>query len=605
MGLVGIVMVGALLLSARTLASSKQTDAPASPANTLDSPEMAPLAKLNYLHTEGSKILDASGNQVKITGVSWFGFETDTLAPHGLWARNWQEMMDEIVKLGYNTIRLPFSNELFNPDLVPQGIDTHLNPDLKGLNGLQILDKFIAGAGQRGLKIILDQHRPNTDSQSKMWYSEDLSEQQWIDDWKFLAKRYWGNDTVIGADLHNEPAGDCTWGTGDPKTDWADAATRAGNAILDINPYWLIVVEGIEKTEDDFGNVLDWYWMGGSLQNVRMHAVQLKVPNRLVYSAHDYGPDVYPQAWFSDPDFPDNLPGVWDHHWGFIAKEGIAPVILGEFGGKSMGNDPEGIWQRSLIKYLKENNIGYLYWSFNGNSGDTGGLLKDDWTSIEQEKQAALSDYQGAMMTNVSPNTVDTTVAPPPRPTVKPLKLLQMDTTHDDWTKVMTPVIHVANKTLQPVDIGGYEARYWYTADGAASENLLKDQVVEIRSVTAGDRGIDARAVKAEIVADPNYQRDTDPVYYVKLTFAPGVIVPARGTVAVALQIHNKDYRAQYQPNDYSRREYHWQTEWDHIALYHNGQLVFGMEPQQYEQQEKQKQLDLENKLEQTLKGKK
>src|SRR3990172_1695531 len=114
---------------------------------------------LNFLHTDGTKIVDAQGKEFKLTGVSWFGLETDTLSPHGLWARNYQEILDQVVKLGYNSIRLPFSNHLFNDNLKPQGIDFSLNPDLKGLNGLQIMDKIIVAAGERGLKILLDQHR--------------------------------------------------------------------------------------------------------------------------------------------------------------------------------------------------------------------------------------------------------------------------------------------------------------------------------------------------------------------------------------------------------------------------------------------------------------
>src|SRR4030088_2787967 len=38
-------------------------------------------------HTCGSQIVNQNGEPVQITGVSWFGIETDTYAPHGLWTR--------------------------------------------------------------------------------------------------------------------------------------------------------------------------------------------------------------------------------------------------------------------------------------------------------------------------------------------------------------------------------------------------------------------------------------------------------------------------------------------------------------------------------------
>ena len=50
---------------------------------------------------------------------------------------------------------------------------------------------------------------------------------------------------VIGADLHNEPHAPACWGCGDKALDWRLAAERAGNAILAVNPNWLIFVEGV------------------------------------------------------------------------------------------------------------------------------------------------------------------------------------------------------------------------------------------------------------------------------------------------------------------------------------------------------------------------
>ncbi len=200
-----------------------------------------------YLHTDGARILDANGNQVILTGISWFGLETENYAPHGLWARNWESILDQIKDLGFNTIRLPYSNQLFDPSSQPNGINEELNPDLKGLSGLEILDKLIQGAGERGLKVILDRHRPDSHAQSELWYTPEYSEARWIQDWVMLAERYQGNDTVIGFDLHNEPHGSATWGSGDPLTDWRLAAEKAGNAVLAVNPGLLIIVEGVES----------------------------------------------------------------------------------------------------------------------------------------------------------------------------------------------------------------------------------------------------------------------------------------------------------------------------------------------------------------------
>src|ERR1044072_547242 len=65
------------------------------------------------LSTKKGEIVDSQGHKVVLTGVNWFGSETGTFAPHGLWARSWESMLDQMAKQGFNTIRFPYSNEMF------------------------------------------------------------------------------------------------------------------------------------------------------------------------------------------------------------------------------------------------------------------------------------------------------------------------------------------------------------------------------------------------------------------------------------------------------------------------------------------------------------
>src|SRR5207248_7469966 len=134
------------------------------------------------------------------------------------------------------------------------------NPELNGLTGLEVLDRIIEGAAARDLMVVLDRHRPSVDAQSELWYTDGVSEQRWLDDWVMLARRYKGQPAVVAADLHNEPHGAATWGDGNRLTDWRMAAERAGNAVLEANPDWLIVVQGIERYAGD------GYWWGGNLR---------------------------------------------------------------------------------------------------------------------------------------------------------------------------------------------------------------------------------------------------------------------------------------------------------------------------------------------------
>ncbi len=113
--------------------------------------------------------------------------------------------------------------------------------------------------------------------------------------------------------------------------------------------------------------------------------MRLSHPDKLVYSAHDYGPGVSWQSWFQSPQFPQNMPDVWTKHWAYLQQDGITPVLMGEFGG-AMDGGQEGTWQRSLVSFLSQHHIAYTYWCWNPDSGDTGGIVGYDWKTVDQAK---------------------------------------------------------------------------------------------------------------------------------------------------------------------------------------------------------------------------
>jgi endoglucanase len=341
---------------------------------------------LDYWHTCGVYIVDRTGRPIRIAGVAWSGMELGGGAPQGLDRQGYRTILSIVKALGYNVIRIPFNSASIQPDFHPTNIDDRLNPDLRGLTGLEILDHIIAACGRLGLKVILDHHRIAPWSVPPLWFDDTYSEEQWITDWQRLARRYAGNDTVVGFDLQNEPYG-ATWAAGDPRTDWHRAATRAGNAILAVNPRLLIFVQGIGH---DGGQD---YWYGGELRGVARAAIHLAIPGRLVYSPHEYGPSVYPQPWFFTPDFPSNLPGIWNTHWGFIIERGLAPVVVGEMGAPETGYDTGGTWQRTLLSYLDYHHLGFITWALNPGSTDTGSVLTSDWRTVNAARQALFTPY--------------------------------------------------------------------------------------------------------------------------------------------------------------------------------------------------------------------
>jgi endoglucanase len=361
----------------------------------LQTADAAEAAGAGYWHTSGRQILDASGQPVRVAGINWFGFETGNNIVHGLWSRDYKSMIDQMKSLGYNTIRIPFSDDIFKPGTAPSSIDFSggKNADLQGLNSLGVLDRIVSYAGRDGLKVILDRHRPDAGGQSALWYTAAVPESTWIANLKALATRYKGQDTVVGIDLHNEPHDPACWGCGDTARDWRLAAQRAGNAVLSVNPELLIFVEGVQT----FNGVSGWW--GGNLMGVAQYPVQLDVANRVVYSAHDYATSVAQQSWFSDPSFPANMPGIWDKYWGYIFKQNIAPVWVGEF-GTTLQSTVDQKWLAALVSYLRPtstygaDSFHWTFWSWNPNSGDTGGILKDDWQTVDTVKDGYLTSVK-------------------------------------------------------------------------------------------------------------------------------------------------------------------------------------------------------------------
>jgi endoglucanase len=360
-----------------------------------------------YWHTNGNKLLDSNNQQVRIAGVNWYGFEGTPERPQGLWAKDYKAILDAVKANGYNTIRLPFSDQTVEHPLVPGDINfsNGMNSDLAGLNSLQIMDKVVAYAGQIGLKIILDNHRSDAGSgtETGLWYTSTYPESAWISDWQALATRYAGNATVIGADLRNEPhdanAGGACWDCGTPANDWHLAAARAGNAVLAINPSLLIFVEGT----DCYGS--DCTWWGGMLEGVAKSPVTLNVANRLVYSAHDYGPNLYQQTWFNSSTTPASLDALWTKLWAYISQQNIAPVWLGEFGTTNNNSDIEssaagsqGQWFQSLVGFLGANSaLNWTYWALDGE--DSYGLLDSNYdaTPANPLKQQLLASIQSPL----------------------------------------------------------------------------------------------------------------------------------------------------------------------------------------------------------------
>ncbi len=363
----------------------------------------------DWLSVKGNKIIDSEGNEVWLTGINWFGYNTGTNTFDGLWTCDLNSSLSEIADRGFNLLRIPISAELINnwaDGNYPTANFNHAtNSYLVDMNSLEIFDYVIGQCRANGLKIMIDIHSAETDSMGhmkNMWYEGNIGEQDYLDALSWMAERYKNDDTIIAYDLKNEPHGKANenprakWDSSKDSDNWKYIAEKAAMAVLNKNPHALIMVEGIEiypkdiKKNGDFSstNPEDYYstWWGGNLRGVKDNPVDLgKYNSQLVYSPHDYGPTVYEQEWFKgDYTYESLIKDAWQDNWLYIHDTNTAPLLIGEWGG--FMSEPNLKWMTYLRRLIKEKRINHTFWCFNSNSGDTGGLVKDDFTTWDEEK---------------------------------------------------------------------------------------------------------------------------------------------------------------------------------------------------------------------------
>ena len=139
-----------------------------------------------------------------------------------------------------------------------------------------------------------------------------------------------------------------------------------------IDPDGLIVVEGINYGAD---------------RAVYTDPLELSVPGRLVWAAHDY-------SWFHSPIASyEQLASDLGSSWGFVIVQNqpyTAPMWVSEFGTCNVsvnciqGSAVEGAWFSNFIQYLAAGDIDWAYWPINGTMarGEDREFGAPDWFGV-------------------------------------------------------------------------------------------------------------------------------------------------------------------------------------------------------------------------------
>ncbi|MET0535665.1 MAG: cellulase family glycosylhydrolase [Steroidobacter sp.] len=320
-------------------------------------------ANAQFVHTRGTQIVDAKGQPLLLVGPNlgnWLVFEGYMLdvdvagwrTPSGFRAgikyalggdeartqqfvRKWRETyvtaetVRQIKALGFNSVRVPFSHQLFWDG-------TSLTDE-----GFEYFDRIIRYCRDNGMYVQFDMHTA-PGYQNPGHHSDNPHEQAresvgfWADwnnvelaarIWAHIAKRYADEPAIWSWDLINEPV------TRNEKEQarLEESYRVMGAAIRAVDRNHILSIQG------------DWWGSDFGPLNT-------KWDERLVFQMHHY-----PEQGIKEPH--DTKPGGLGDRLRKARNVGV-PLWLGEFGE----NTPDVL--RDIADWAQRNAVGYAPWSF-------------------------------------------------------------------------------------------------------------------------------------------------------------------------------------------------------------------------------------------------
>ena len=412
------------------------------PGGTVTPPQQA-----TALTTQGAAIVDAAGKEVILHGFSWFGFNNqqtmvDGLYTGGAMGGDFATVVLRMRSLGFNAVRLPFSfADLAN--LPPRPLTQPCTlPSLA-----QVAASLVPAGSAPPAIIALPAPPSRTAGMCNDYLPQDSTRHRFIWTVQFFAHN--GFYVLIDNHMREDPtvltAGAVSWTKawaqlvsdlvkGDPLTQkhlmvdvlnepdsrgikWAASGSLPGladlylgamDAINAASPV-LFFVEGTGQGS------LNANWGDGFDTNPSdLKSLALSDPSaffialekrpyarRLVISPHVYGPAVTTNMMAaSGAPLVDRM----TRSFGYLTKAGFCggggacstyPIAIGEF-GSTFTAAADLAELATFSAYLQNTGAGadgqhaaihnWFYWSLNPDSGDTGGLVGNDWVTLNFTK---------------------------------------------------------------------------------------------------------------------------------------------------------------------------------------------------------------------------
>jgi endoglucanase len=116
-------------------------------------------------HTRGRHVLDAHNEPIKLASINWYGASDIHFVPSGLDVQHRDDIAQLIRRLGFNSVRLPYADEIVDRNPVANATLIAANPDLflsaetvGKPRALEVYHAVVESLTAAGLLVIVNNH---------------------------------------------------------------------------------------------------------------------------------------------------------------------------------------------------------------------------------------------------------------------------------------------------------------------------------------------------------------------------------------------------------------------------------------------------------------
>lgn len=156
------------------------------------------------LRAQGRDIVDADNVRCTLASINWYGASDELFVPGGLDIQHRSSIALQICRLGFNSVRMPSSDELVRSNPLVLSYLLSANRDLAGAYALEVFVAAVNALTDAGLAVIINNHITQatwccgTNLCDAAWSNDHLgplcrvrqTEVQWIENWETVMSSF-------------------------------------------------------------------------------------------------------------------------------------------------------------------------------------------------------------------------------------------------------------------------------------------------------------------------------------------------------------------------------------------------------------------------------